>query len=75
MYNCSYGVSNEVLLTCFNNVMVTWICAYSCLFFSMCRAYDDWWPLGFFCICCAPCIVVSNFVSSVRCMTCYRYCR
>jgi hypothetical protein len=32
-----YGVSSEVLLTCFNNVMVSWICPYSCLLFRMCR--------------------------------------
>jgi hypothetical protein len=42
MYSCSYGVSSEVLLTCFTNVMVSWICPYSCLLFRMCRAYADW---------------------------------
>jgi hypothetical protein len=42
MYRYSYGVSSEVLLTCCSNVMVSWICPYSCLLFRMYRAYADW---------------------------------
>jgi hypothetical protein len=47
MYSCSYRVSSEVLLVCFSNVLVSWICPYSCLLFRMCRAYADWGSLFF----------------------------
>jgi hypothetical protein len=52
MYSCSYRVSSEILLTCFSNVMV-WICLYSCLLFSMCRAYADWVSLLFMYLMCS----------------------
>jgi hypothetical protein len=45
MYSCSYGVRSEVLLKYFSNVMVFWICPYSCLLFRMCLAYADWGSL------------------------------
>jgi hypothetical protein len=53
MYNCLYGVSSEVLLTCFSDVVVSWICPYLCLLFSMCRAYADWVSLFFMYLMCS----------------------
>jgi hypothetical protein len=44
IYSCSYGNNGEVLLLCFNKVMVSLIGPYSCLLF-MCSAYADWGSL------------------------------
>ena len=38
IYSCSYGNNSEVLLICFNKVMVLLMGPYSCLLFRMCCA-------------------------------------
>jgi hypothetical protein len=53
MYSCLYRVSSEVLLMCFSNVMVSWICLYSCIFFRMCKVYADWGSLFFMYLMCS----------------------
>jgi len=58
MYSCSVGIRSVCLSMPFSSVIVSFMFPYSCLFFSMCRAYADLGSLFFMYLVCSRCLAL-----------------